>query len=493
MKRRFAFTIAVWWVIACTVAGAFLLVLSNKESRVSDVENRMLAGMPELTPKNLASGDFMDGFESFLSDNFFARQEVISSTESLLDRFSLLTEAERLELEAQDMERALDAEAALRANAAPENGELADEAQDDSGEALLDDALPDAAGAADVFPEDTGEAETSEPDEPEDVPGDRDALQEEDDDAETEREVTGTAGQILVNRDHSYIWYEKPNGSKLINYTYDNKDIQTYSNTLRAIQSYLPEDGVICFTQVPLAAMGNRWTDQQKTYCGWGSSVEMVLEKCLEGTERIYVFNTPEILSPYMTGSVPMFYHTDHHWTPEAAWIVLSKMLERQGLPVIPYDEYSYKAVRGRKNKKGLVDIFNALYPLLPVNSYVVTKAKYQKKINLMAYNYPGYLVFMNNSRRPWRRIVTGANTGRKALVICDSFGNAFTPYLLPYYSEVHMTDFRYGLYDKHEAGGSISKLMQHYGIDDVYIITSTANGLRKQNSLKFLRKYLED
>jgi len=40
-------------------------------------------------------------------------------------------------------------------------------------------------------------------------------------------------------------------------------------------------------------------------------------------------------------------------------------------------------------------------------------------------------------------------------------------------------------------AGGTIGYMISHYKIDDVYIITSTANGLRKDNSIKFLRKYL--
>lgn len=34
--------------------------------------------------------------------------------------------------------------------------------------------------------------------------------------------------------------------------------------------------------------------------------------------------------------------------------------------------------------------------------------------------------------------------------------------------------------------------LMRKYSIDDVYIITSTANGLRKDNSLIWLREYLQ-
>ena len=34
---------------------------------------------------------------------------------------------------------------------------------------------------------------------------------------------------------------------------------------------------------------------------------------------------------------------------------------------------------------------------------------------------------------------------------------------------------------------------MEYHQIDDVYIVTSTANGLRKDNSIVYLRKYLEE
>ena len=52
------------------------------------------------------------------------------------------------------------------------------------------------------------------------------------------------------------------------------------------------------------------------------------------------------------------------------------------------------------------------------------------------------------------------------------------------------MTDFRYGDYVKEEAGGSMGELVQYYGIDDIYLIFCTANGLRKDNSIVYLRQY---
>lgn len=463
MKHKFAFTVALWWVILCTIAGAFLICLSDKESRPSESENRMLAGFPEVSAKSVLSGEFMDGFEPFLSDAFLGRDGVISFTNRLLGNFSLLSRDDTLAAAASDMENRLQAEGDMQALDDDSTGEEAPAEADVPAEAEAPDAA-DEAGATD-------------------------ALMEEDD--PMEENASAPEGETPLTQEHSYLWLKRVDGTNNVIYTYDNDKIATYADTLRLMQSFLPDDGVICFTQVPLAAIGNRWTDQQFAYCGWGSSIETVLESYLANDERIYVFNTFEILEPHMTEGAPLFYHTDHHWSAEGAYLVAAEMLKRQNLPVIPFDEYEYKSQQSKPNDEGQVDTFNVLYPLLPAHSYILRNRTESREIDLMNYKTHTYLAFMNNSQEFWRRIVTGANTGRRALVICDSFGNAFTPYLLPYYDEVHMTDFRKGYWHRDTAGGSIGELIQFYGIDDVYIITSTANGLRKDNSIVYLREYL--
>ena len=319
-----------------------------------------------------------------------------------------------------------------------------------------------------------------------------DEMPESDDEEEPSEKIVVQPGEIMITDKNSYLWYEHTDGTVTKQYTYDLKDIQTYAETLKIMQSYLPADGNIFFTQVPLASMAQRWRTQQDSYSGWGSSVEIMLEDCLEGTERIHVFSTYDILEPYVCGDTPMFYVTDHHWTAEGAYKVLTEMLKKQGLPIIPYEEYTYKAIRSEKAVDGEWDTFNVLYPLTPTHSYLVTNRDNIDEIDLMNYDSTTYRAFMNNTRYPWRKIVTGVNTGRKALVICDSFGNAFTPYLLAYYDEVHMVDFRSDGYSKSQAGGSIGEMMLHHKIDDVYIVTSTANGLRKDNSIVYLRRHLE-
>lgn len=451
MKHKFSFIVTLWWVLLCALAGFFLLVTGNKHPRRSDAENRMLAGFPDASPKSVVSGDFMTGFEDYLSDGFFDRDGVIAFTERLLGRFSTLSGDDKLAMQSEDMENRLDAELA-------NVGSGADEPVDG----------PSEAGPA----------------------GD-DSPEEVEDDIEEDVEVAVADGEEPLTAEKSYIWLDRVDGGRKILYTYDNANLWQYAEILKLIRSNLPQDGTVCFTQVPLSAIANRWTTQQDVYCGWGSTIETVLQQAVSDTPGIYIFNTYAILEPDMTGDTPMFYTTDHHWTAEGAYRVLAEMLRRQGVPVIPYDEYSYKSIRGKTDSEGRHDIFNALYPLLPGHSYVVTDVDRLREISLMDYDSTSYSALINGTQLPWRRIVTGANTGRRALVICDSFGNAMTPYLLAYYDEVHMCDFRESRYDKRKAGGNIIEMMRHYAISDVYIVTSTANGLRKPNSLKYLPHFL--
>ena len=530
MKRKFAFTVALWWIILCAIAGFFLIVATNKHSRLSETENRMLAAFPEANAQTLASGEFMTGFEDFLSDAFFGRDEVVKLTNGLLDRFSTLSEDEKLVVQARDMERRMateginpaadpQADAQEESEIAAEDAPATAEFPAENGSAL--DALealealdvPDSADAPDALDAPAAEAPAPADDGPlvldftaggkvdiggndngdsgdDSDDGGSDAAAESDDDAEG-GELKVEKGKVPVTKTNCFMWLKKKNGGLEKIYTFSNNDVKTFAKTLRMYLKYLPSDGHVLFTQVPLASISHRWTYSRSSIVGWGSSVEMVLEKFLEGEDRIMVFNTMEILEPYIADGKKMFYDTDHHWSAEGAYAVCAEMMRRQGMPVIPYSEYSFKSNVGRE-WKGHRDTFNILYPLLPGHSYVITKVKNSKEVPLMNYRSHGYLSFMNNTRFPWRRVVTGANTGRRALVICDSFGNAFAPWLLPYYDEVHMVDPRSEYHSRGDAGASIGKLIQYHKIDDVYIVLSTANGLRKKNALVYLRKYLE-
>ena len=92
MKRKTSFAVAIWWILALSIAGIFLMCTSDKEGRVSETENRMLQGFPKLSLTTIFNDEFTTQYEAFLADNFFGRDGVVSFTNGLLDSFSMLSQ-----------------------------------------------------------------------------------------------------------------------------------------------------------------------------------------------------------------------------------------------------------------------------------------------------------------------------------------------------------------------------------------------------------------
>ena len=133
------------------------------------------------------------------------------------------------------------------------------------------------------------------------------------------------------------------------------------------------------------------------------------------------------------------------------------------------------------------------LRPLLPTRSTVLTHLTEEAELPFMNLKVRSYTAYINNTRTPWRRFESGFGSTRRALLLCDSFGNAFLPYLLPYYGEVHMTDLRTSYYDPAEAGGTFRELLAYHRIDDLYIVLSTSNGINSANSLSALPRQISE
>ncbi|MBQ4227649.1 MAG: hypothetical protein II697_05540, partial [Clostridia bacterium] len=329
MKNKYGFMASVALVALLGCLGLFTLLFSQKASTASQTENRMLQGFPKLSLTNLASGRFSGELDDFFSDNFVGRDSAISASEGMLNAFNLIRGDEAFEKKNLEMEQRLDAE---------------------------------------------GGQESAEP------------AQEEEEDAFLSSDfATLSSGEIPIDSRKSYMWYVKTDGTLSLKYEYLKTNVDTYAETLRLIKGLLPRDGVINFVEVPLASQANRWRDQQNVYSGWGSSLELMLYQSLGGAQGINVYSAWDLLAPYVCGETPMFYFTDHHWSAEAAYIVSSAMLEDQGLPVIPYSEYNYKAITSSAvDDDGRRDVFNCLYPLSPVHSYVVKNGQ-EHEISLMA------------------------------------------------------------------------------------------------------------
>ena len=173
MKRKTSFAVAIWWVLACAIAGIFLMCTSEKESRVSEAENRMLQGFPKLSLETVFNDEFTTQFDAFLADSFFGRDGVVSFTNGLLDTFSVLSKDDAMAAKTAEMESDLQ-------NA---NLQVEEEVSLDQIPGVVDTSVSEAAPAV------------------------------EEDEPEEDGELIVADGEVPITADHSYLYFEMTDGS----------------------------------------------------------------------------------------------------------------------------------------------------------------------------------------------------------------------------------------------------------------------------------------
>lgn len=428
--------------------GGMLLWLAPREERMSEDENRNLAGAPEFSFENVIDGSFMQGVESYLADGFFMRGELVRASSDIKGVFNIKSEEEMLNV---DMEQAVN--------------EFIDEAAEENIK------NPEDEGAG-IDKPGTGTEQTS--------------------------EETGT--DAIAQGDYTF-WLDLADGSTRIVYDYPEENLQIAIDSLNAYREALPEDGQLHFFQIPYGYLANMLIeDTTNKYAGWGCNAEDYMQE--HAVEGVYIHNGPEILEPYLMERELLYYTTDYHWSALGAYYGLRGIRSDMHLPSIGYDDYDYTvydcyvghgnldnpAARSRTDR---LEVMHMLYPVL--GSYQVVNMEDTGDLPYMYYNLKSYLAYLSGTLGPWRRIETGADTGRKCLVITDSFGNAFTPYLFPYYDEVHVVDLRPAYFNVYMAGGDVRSYLEHYGIDDIYVMLSTSSSMNSGYMLTYLGRSLDN
>lgn len=419
------------------VFGLALLIFAEKEERMSDSEKRMLSGFPEVSVESILSGEFSSGFESFLSDGVFGRDSIVGISESILRVFDKGTDEDAALLGDIEMDAQL--------QGIPDEGQTGSQTDDSQTGAEPPDSSAD-------LPASAGDAAPS----------------------QEEEDVEGINGYGL------FAEYANGGYRKLI--TVNEDQIRDVADAVNSFREFIPEDGYVFYTNVPLTRTGNIIRNKNK-YSGWTENLKEGFER--NAKEKVYFIDSSELLEEDLLAGEHVFFSSDHHWTPYGAIKAVNECMRIQGVPTVPYDEYTYKTALFTNAEEGTRDDLEMLYPFQKVYGYSMDNGEQGRTCNLIEYTYKTYVAYLGGDHKVWRKYVTGSSTGRRALVIGDSFSNAFTPYLTAYYDEVHKVDARY--YEEKTNGGTVGELMRKYGIDDVYIIVSYANGMTSKTSLEKL------
>lgn len=177
-----------------------------------------------------------------------------------------------------------------------------------------------------------------------------------------------------------------------------------------------------------------------------------------------------------------LYFRTDHHWTQLGAYYAYQKFCEVKGVPANPLNSYDSKVFDGflgslyarckSEKMEANPDYVLALYPhsnstmtVYPADGntfewpVINDVSKYNSGVKYSAFiagDNP--LTYIHNNDK---------EDGSTAIVIKESFGNAFVPFLVDHYEHIYVIDYRYYT-------GSISEIANlHAGNCDVIYVNN--------------------
>ncbi len=188
-----------------------------------------------------------------------------------------------------------------------------------------------------------------------------------------------------------------------------------------------------------------------------------------------------------------IYYRNDHHWTADGAWLAYLQFAEvRGGGHANLETDFTKREFEGFKgtffndsNKDPKLNNPDTVVAYTPVatNSIEITQKDGTPLENWHVITdvtkwatSSKYNTFIGGDN-PWSVITNPNKTdGSACLIIKDSFGNAFTPFLVPDYQYVYILDYRYY---KKISNKKLTDVVATYNIKDVIFcnnISSTRN-----------------
>lgn len=186
-----------------------------------------------------------------------------------------------------------------------------------------------------------------------------------------------------------------------------------------------------------------------------------------------------------------LYYKTDHHWTTRGAWNGFLSLAERMGLdkdavryePLLVSSQFqgSLLSESGFYSRQK-----DSVYVWKPVESEVTAVVHYEEEQRKTAsfYSLEGlesddpYQVFFGGNY-PSVKITTDSGSGRRLLLLKDSYANCLVPFLAPFFEEIDMVDARYYY-------GNIDSQMQTGNYTDILFLYNV-NTFLEDNSLSLV------
>lgn len=392
----------------------------------STVEKRTLTEFPTLTWSSFWDGSFFSDVDTWYADTYPLREGLISANQTLQGMYGV--QGEQI-----------------------------------VGETVVADAIPEP--GATVTP-----AATTTP-EPSPTPSEE-VLED-----GTVTELGEMNGTIYITNNAGYgLYYFSQSGAD----SYAATMNQIYENVKDKVNLYVmvaPISAGVMLDQSVLDDMG--CSDE-------GKAIEYVYSQLSEGIHTLNIYdNLKKHNAEYI------YFHTDHHWTQLGAYYAYEVFCQEKGFT--PYALEDFETMEF-ENFLGTFYTSSNQSPELAANPDTVvayvpnstnTMTMHMQDGQVLGWNvihdvseYANtelYAAFVGGDRPLSYTHNENLSDGSAVMVIKDSYGNAFIPWLVDHYEYVYWVDYRY-------TTNTISQMVEDYGIQDViyecHIYNATSDGV---------------
>lgn len=187
-----------------------------------------------------------------------------------------------------------------------------------------------------------------------------------------------------------------------------------------------------------------------------------------------------------------LFFKTDHHWTARGAYYAYSAYAKSVGLEPTPLDGFDF-VLKNEKYQgsmyqytqdervKGFFDSVEAFIPRKEHTMTITTRQGTTETYDSSIVSFNNTYVAFIAGDNPYTVINVPENPQDKnVLVLKDSFGNGFVPFLVEHYGNIYVVDARYITFNVYDQ-------LADAGITDVIFV----NNIQAANSPAWSKLYL--
>lgn len=432
----------IWYVrvfLLLLFAFFILSLIIPLRPKYSENEKRELAKFPKFTLSSFFSGDYFDGINTWFSDTFPLRENLTDLNARVTGLYGITDTRIHGTVEQGD-------------EIPNENTDSTESTQGEPADSSDSASLAESVTEEKVVITESSEQSSVAPKE--------------------EPPSTQTLGALLINGDTAYEYYNFVKSTADSYVAAVNRAAALLNGRATVYDMVIPTSMGICAPESVVAGINT--SDQKKAinymYSGMSGVKTVPLFDTLKAHKNEYIY-----------------FRTDHHWTALGAYYAYGEFIKLKGLTPTPLESFT---VREFPDYLGSFYSSSGKLPQLAANpdtvyAYQPTETnsidiqyengvwKYgQEIISDMSAAARGskYLTFIKGDH-PFSIIYNTALADNSAcIVIKESFGNAFVPFLVGHYGTVYIVDYRY--FSRVDARG-LAQLQADTGATDVLFINN--------------------